>query len=176
MSGLPDRLVGRHLCVLASVVFIFTAICAVNNPVASLLAIFLPAASLVAARAVSVPFGEPAYVRGFRWAAMLALALGVLSVQAPIPGPATLTALGFLWIGASRGSALLAGVSFAAACALMPLDITGPVHASAQWQGSVGHLSALGVVALLIGSLAFRSLRHRTISAGTNESAGPAPR
>lgn len=160
MSTLPDRLVGRHLAVLAGAVALFAAACALDHPLVSLLTVFLPAASLVVARALSVPFGEPLYVRGFRWAAFIALVLGVLSVQAPIPGVATLTALSFLWIGASRGSGYLAGVSFAAACALMPLDITGVVRMSAPLTGSVAHVSALGVVAFVVGALAYRALRR----------------
>lgn len=160
MSTLPDRLVGRHLAVLAGAVALFAAVCALDHPLVSLLTVFLPAASLVVARAISVPYGEPLYVRGFRWAAAFALVLGVLSVQAPIPGPATLTALGFLWIGASRGSGYLAGVSFATACAVMPLDIAGVVRVSAPLSGSVAHVSALVVVAFVIGVLASRALRR----------------
>lgn len=169
--SMSHQVVARHLVVLSSAMALIALSLASDVPVLLFALLVLPAGSVAAARVAIAPVATVELVRGYHWATFVSLALGLASSGGYIPGPASLVALGFVWMGWSRRSAVLGGVSFATLLAVAPLDVAGPLEIAPGMFGSFAHISAFAVVAMAVAVLAAKEFRRARVLDHANSTA-----
>ena len=158
--SLSNRLVARHLFVLAAAMAIIGVALALDDPLLGFTLLFLPAASIAVSRVVIAPLATPDQVRWYHWATFVLVILAFASRSLPVPGLAALVALGFLWAGRSRRSPVLSGVAYGALLAVVSIDLTGPFQVSPEVWGSAPHVAGFGIVALVVLLIAMWQLRQ----------------